>query len=106
MKMRFSPVSFAVTYCVIYVVALSKEAALFMYYPRVKQFAWGWDPLQDAGPGMAWYGLIASAALAGIIVAVVLPEEKLLSALNRFLWTIPLSAMLGTVYLMRNFFFL
>ncbi|MGE3600602.1 MAG: hypothetical protein AB7N70_34180 [Dehalococcoidia bacterium] len=106
MKQRFSPVIFGMTYCVVYVVALSREAALFLYYPRVGRFAWGWDSLPDAGPSMAWYGLMASAALAGIITGVVLAQEKLLVMLQRFLWMFPMFAMVGTAYLMRHFFLL
>lgn len=106
MKLRFSPVIFGLTYCVVYVVALSREAAIFLYYPRVRRFAWGWDPLQDVGPSMAWFGLMASSALAGVIAGVVLANEDLLVTPRRFLWILPMFALLGAVYLMRHFFFL
>lgn len=105
MKLRFSPVVFGITYCIAYIAVLSKDAALFRYYPQTRQFSWGWAPLSDVGPGMAWYGLMASAAVAGIVLALILPHEKIALALRNRLWWFPLFAMVGCVYLMKQFFF-
>lgn len=104
MKLGFSPVVFAITYCVTYIAALSKDAALFKYYPQTKQFSWGWVSLPDVGPGMAWYGIMANAALAGVVLAAIVPQDRLASALRDRLWWFPLFAMVGCVYLMKHFF--
>src|SRR5262249_41472054 len=104
MKLRLSPVVFAITYCIAYIVVLSQGAALFRYYPRTHRLAWGWAPLQDNGPPITWYGLIASAAIAGIVPALIFPQDKLASVLRNRLWLFPLFALLGCIYLMRHFF--
>lgn len=103
--MKFSPVVFGLVYLCVYVVVLAKDWALFIYYPQVGQFSWGWNRLAGIGPGMAWYGLMASAAAAALPVAAVVSDDKATNALRNCLWLFPLGAMLGCVYLMKHFFF-
>lgn len=103
--MKFSPVIFGVAYCIAYVAVLSVDAALFKYYPQTGQFSWGWQRLEGVGPSMAWYGLMANAGLAALILAWVVPGEKFAAAMRNKLWLFPLIAMLGCLYLMRIFFF-
>jgi hypothetical protein len=105
MKRYLSPVVFSIVYCVVYIVVLSMDAPLFKYYPQSRQFSWGWQSLQGVGPAMAWYGLMAYAAIAGIVASAVDREEKLAGLLRNRLWLFLLAAMLGCLYLMKHFFF-
>jgi hypothetical protein len=105
MKIRLSPVTFTVVYCISYIAVLALDAPLFRYYPAVKQFAWEWQLLEGVGPAMAWYGLMASAALVALGAATVVPSQPIAARLRNYLWCVPLAAVLGCVFLMRQFFF-
>lgn len=105
MESRISPVAFALAYCVAYTVVLALDWPLFNYYPQVGEFTWGWDsPLENAGPSMAWYGLMASAGGIALVCAVIIRDRVAATALRNALWLFPLGAMLACVYLMRIFF--
>jgi hypothetical protein len=105
MKLRVSSVVFSIVYCVAYLLVLALEWPLFRYYPTVKSFTWGWQSLQNSGPAMAWYGLMATAALFAIVAAVVIPSRYVAELLKGWLWIFPVITMLGCVYLMGPFFF-
>lgn len=105
MKRYISPVIFSVVYCIAYIVVLSMDAPLFKYYPQSGQFSWGSRSLQGVGPAMAWYGLMANAAIAGLLAGLVVRDEKLAGLLRNQLWLFLLAAMIGCLYLMRHFFF-
>jgi hypothetical protein len=102
--MRASPVVFGVVYCIAYVIVLSMDAALFKYYPQTGDFSWGWQTLEGVGPGMAWYGLMANAGIAALVLSFVVPDQKLAASMKNTLWVFPLFAMVGCLYLMKHFF--
>lgn len=104
MKLRISPVVFTLVYCVAYIAVLSMDAALFRYYPQTGEFSWGWIALTEAGPGMAWYGLMANAAIAAVLLGTIVPERSIAVSLRNFLWLFPAGAMAACVYLMKHFF--
>ncbi len=56
------------------------------------------------GPAMAWYGLMADAGIAALILALAIPDRLLDRALRNYLWLFPGGAMLVCVYLLRVFF--
>ena len=101
MKPRFSPVAFSLAWCLAYVVALATDGALFRYYPLTGQFTWGHATLADVGPMMAWYGLMATAALVAVPVAWLLPAAWLAKALRNWLWLVPAFALLACAWMMR-----
>ena len=104
MKRVISPVAFSVAYCIAYIVVLSVDLPLFKYYPQTGQFSWGAHGLQGVGPGMAWYGLMAYAAIAGVLVGLVDRDDRLAGLLRNRLWLFLFAAMLGCLYLMKHFF--
>ncbi len=101
MKPRFSTVAFSLVFSLAYLVALSFDGALFRYYPLTGQFTWGHVSLTDAGPAMAWYGLLATAAVAALPAALLLPQATLAARLRNLLWVLPVVALLGSAWLMR-----
>ena len=103
--MKISPVVFGVVYCIAYAVVLSMDAALFKYYPQTGDFSWGWTRLEGVGPSMAWYGLMANAGIAALVVGMLDRNEKLAAVMRNKLWLVPLAAMLACAYFMRIFFF-
>ena len=104
MKPSFSPVLFSVAFCVAYVAAFALNAPLFSYYPLPGSFVWGSRALVDAGPSMAWYGLMSSAALVALPVAMIVPERWVLNRVRAGLWLVPCAAMLACAWLLRQFF--
>jgi hypothetical protein len=101
---RFSPVTFSIAFSVAYAVVFALNLPLFYYYPLHHDFSWGATALKGIGPPMAWYGLMASAAIIAVLCAVVIPERLLARPLRNFVWIFPCAAMLTCVYLLRHFF--
>jgi hypothetical protein len=105
MDSRISPVVFAIAYCIAYTIVLAFDWPLFKYYPQTGDFTWGWHaPLENAGPSMAWYGLMATAGGVALLCAAVFRDRVVAAVLRNSLWLFPFGAMLACVYLMRIFF--
>ena len=101
---RFSPGVFLVAFCGAYAVFLALDLPLFRYYPLNGDFSWWTTVLEDAGPGMAWYGLLANGAIVAAVAAVVVPGRLAEPVLRGRFWLFPMALMLFTAYLMRQFF--
>ena len=104
MNSRFAPAVFLAAFCCSYVLVFALDWPLFRYYPLKGRFNWGAANLPDIGPGMAWYGLLASAGLIATLAALLLPDRLLQRALSNRLWLFPVAAMLACVFLLRQFF--
>ena len=63
MRLRFSPITFMLAYCLVYIAALLWDLPAFRYYPLHGQLSWGPTVVKGLGPAMAWYGIMAEAAL-------------------------------------------
>jgi hypothetical protein len=105
MKLRFSPVTFAVAFCCAYAIAFWDNVPLFLYYPLHGDFQWGHTAVKGSiGPAMAWYGLMADAGIAATFLAFCVPNRLADRALRGYFWVFPCGAMLVCVYLLRVFF--
>ena len=104
MNTRFAPAVFLAVFCCVYVLVFALDCPLFRYYPLNGTLNWGRGTLQGIGPGMAWYGLLGSAALPATIGAVLVPDRVLDSFMRNRLWLFPLAAMLVCLFLLRQFF--
>jgi hypothetical protein len=105
MKLRFSPITFMVVFCCAYALVFWLNKPLFLYYPQIGVLHWGPTRLNGAvGPLMAWYGLMADAAIAAIIPAFLIPNHFLDRILRNYFWVFPCGAMLVCLYLLRVFF--
>ncbi|MFO0334702.1 MAG: hypothetical protein ACK53C_06645 [Pseudomonadota bacterium] len=94
---------FTVGFCVAYPLVFARDWALFLYYPVSGRFHWG-NAAQDVGPPMHWYGLVATAALAGLVVAMVGRDAWLTPRVLRWATLTPCIAMFGALILLRQFF--
>jgi hypothetical protein len=103
-RLRLAPTTFMIAYCCVYIFVLAMNLPLFMYYPLHGDFAWGWQGLKGAGPAMAWYGLMANAAIVAVVVAVCVPNRLPDRALRNCLWLVPVAAIVACTFLMRGFF--
>jgi hypothetical protein len=104
-KLRGSPLVFSVIFCIAYVAAFFGELPLMRYYPVPQEWAWGpTDDVVRSGPMMAWYGLVASAALVAGLGAFILREQWIAGAFRNWLWVWPCAALAACIVLLRAFF--
>lgn len=105
-RFRFAATPFLIGYCCAYAVVFAMNWPLFVYFPLVGEWHWGAaEGLSGKGPGMAWYGLIASAAIAGGILAAVTPPSLSERLTRNYLWVFPVGCMLVSVFLLRQLLF-
>src|SRR3954463_13888217 len=70
---------FGVSFAILYVVCDMGAFPMFTYHPGPNRFDFGFaPPRRDEGPGMYWYGWIATSALGASLLgllAAMLPEK-------------------------------
>jgi len=103
-RSRFSAATFTAVFCVAYIVVFALDLPLFRYWPLNGDWTWGRATLQDAGPAMAWYGLMANAGIVALVAAFVVPDRFATRLLGNRLWLFPMAAMAACVFLLRQFF--
>jgi hypothetical protein len=101
---RLTPV-FSALFAIAYVIIEQNNLALFTYHPRINE--WGlWTEAPRNGPGMYWFGWLASSALvAGGLTLAAAPLLRDKPAPTIIGWVVPLVCMVLFVYLLRAFFF-
>jgi hypothetical protein len=104
---RVFPV-FTPVFAVLYLAAMDNNLALASYFPRPRQ----WYALTvtglpaSAGPGMYWYGWLATAFVGAAIaaaLALALPQ-RWLAAARVAAWAAPLGVVACLVYILRGWF--
>jgi hypothetical protein len=105
MRLALSPATFSVAFCMAYVAAFLMNLPLFRYYPVARQWAWGAaDAVTRPGPTIVWYGLMASALLAALGVALIVPDRWTMASCRGWLWIWPYAAVAACAVLLRAFF--
>ena len=117
--MTFSPsfrrfaFAYGTAFAVFYVVALSRDLALFTVFPSLGVVLLGTQHAQDAAPSMGgvpamyWYGWTATAAIGALIpgfIAMFFPEQWTRRIWLGWLWAVPVFAMVACVYLTMPWF--
>ena len=98
---------FAAVYAVIYLIAVEKNYALFTYHPALAEFGWGVQAAKD-GPAMYWYGWMATAGIAALVVAMIaslVPKRAAELLAPSWAWAVPLAVLVAFAWLLRGFFF-
>ena len=108
MNVRAIPVAivFAVTYSIVYFLAVWHNYALFTYHPVLGEVAWGVEKSRD-GPAMYWYGWMSTAALSAIaasVVACLLPASLLQRLWSGWTWVVASGVLVLIAYMLRNYF--
>jgi hypothetical protein len=96
-------VAFSLVAVPVYVAGYYTGTPLFYYYPQVQRLAF--TQLAGAGFAMMWYGWIASAILAGLIAAFVVPRRWLDRLPLDFTWIMLLAALMAIFLYERRWFF-
>jgi hypothetical protein len=104
MKLQFGPITFGVVFSIAYAAVFVLNMPLFMYFPQVGLFNWGNGVVPNAGPGMAWYGLMATSALIALPLSFLVPDRFLDKILHNYVWVVPVVAMLVCLYQLKNWF--
>ncbi len=102
MSRYFSPRIFSLIFGCAYTLAVIYNLPLFYYFPAVKHFSLHDLPLETFGPGMSWFGWIATAALAAILAAVmfplILPKRWIDQMPSGVFWLVPLAMLIGGLF--------
>ena len=99
-------ISFASAYSIIYVLAVEYNWSLFTYSPATGQLGLLRTPA-TVGPTMYWYGWVATAALGGAALAMLItlvPEGIAKGIRPELAWIVPMIALLVLCYLLRGYF--
>jgi len=104
MKLQFGPIAFAAVFSLTYAAVFFFNLPLFQYFPQEAMFSWGRTIIPNAGPGMAWYGLMTDAALVALPLSFLIPDPFLDKIFRNYFWVFPCAAMLVCLYLLRNLF--
>lgn len=100
---RFSPPFFSIGLCLAYMPVFTFDWPLFLYYPLHGAFSrTALGP--ESGPAMHWYGLMATAALAGLVAALIGRDSWIAEGARRWLWLVPALTMIEILYPLRVFF--
>ena len=99
---RFGPITFMIVFCCTYAAVFFFNVPLFLYYPLHGDFAWGMKPLTGVGPGMAWYGLMADAGIAALVLALIVPDRLPDRLFRNYFLLFPCAAMFVCVYMLRH----
>jgi hypothetical protein len=99
------PMVFTMTWCIVYVLAVELNLALYTYHPVLGEFGL-WAQAPREGPAMYWYGWLATSGAAASILGLAaghlpLPIDRLPAWLS---WAIPICAMLAFIWILHGFF--
>jgi hypothetical protein len=95
--------AFSLSASITYTLAYYFNWPLFRYYPAVNQISWHAQS-PTAGASILWYGWLATAVLAGVVIAVVLPTHWVKRVWDDIQWSIPLGLVIAVlIYEMRWF---
>lgn len=99
----FSSPAFSCAFCVIYPLAYHLKLIPFAYYPLVSQ--WHHSPMPpEFGPGMAWYGLLATSTVLSLPIGFVVRSSRLDARLAALGWVFSLGGAASILFLLRTFF--
>ena len=100
---------FSVAFAVLYVLAMDNNWALFTYLPRSKEFypLVFIPPAPRLGPGMYWYGWLATSAIGAALVAAaaaLVPAGWASRRWSDLTWAVPIAVLLVIVFILRGWF--
>jgi hypothetical protein len=98
MKLARALTGFSVTFVLLYPFAVFNSWSMFRYYPSIHTFSF---VRLSAGNAIQWYGWLVTCLIAGLVVggiAYVLPERGATSNWLRWVWIVPVIAILGSLW--------
>jgi hypothetical protein len=99
---RFAVFSLVSTF--VYVLAYNFGWQLFRYYPLLNRVTIGALPAKESGPTMMYYGWMGTAALAGLAVALIVPNRFAARVPSATGWIVPLLLVAFTLVYEKHWF--
>jgi hypothetical protein len=96
---------FSVVFGVVYFAAFYTIFAPFRYYPVLERFTLDALPLEDAGPAILWYAWVATAAVAALVAAAIVPRSLAERLPHSVVWIVPALLLVATLVYERTWFF-
>jgi hypothetical protein len=87
---------FSLIACIVYTLAYYFDWSLFQYYLEENRFHFTVQP-PSSGPPILWYGWLATAVLAGGVIALAVPRRLLTRLLPDLVWLIPSALILAAL---------
>ena len=81
---------FSLVSTVVYVLAYNFGWQAFRYYPLLNRVSLDPLPAKESGPAMMYYGWMATAAIAGLVVALIVPPKYAAKLPSAVAWVVPL----------------
>lgn len=80
---------------IIYLAADIYRFPMFTYFPAANEIHWGWVAMsEELGPGMYWYGWLATAAFSAGLTSFILVRSSSMTKVSlviaRYLWLLPI----------------
>jgi len=100
-------IAFAVTFAVVYSIAVWKNYALFTYHPATNEFGLGVEKPREGGLAMYWYGWMATAGIAASVASLAacyLPQRLTSRLWPGLSWAVPLAALVFFAWLLKGYF--
>ena len=95
---------FTLVATVAYVLAYNFNWALFRYYPLLNKVSLEALPAKTSGPTMMYYGWMATAAIAGLIAALIVPSKIAAKLPSSVAWVVPLLLVAFTLVYEKHWF--
>ena len=95
---------FSLVSTIIYVLAYNFGWQLFRYYPLLNRVSLDALPAKASGPVMMYYGWMGTAALAGLAVALIVPNRFAAKVPSAVGWIVPLLLVAFTLVYEKHWF--
>jgi hypothetical protein len=100
MKTHARAMMFSVTFCIVYTFAYYFDLSPVKYYPLANEIVLE----MHAGPVILWYGWVFTAALAGLIVAAIVPRRWAARVSPDILWVVGIMAVVAVFMYEKRWF--
>ena len=95
---------FSLVSATVYVLAYNFGWQAFRYYPLLNRFSIEALPPKPSGPTMMYYGWMATAAIAGLFVALIVPNKYAAKVPSATGWIVPLLLIAFTLVYEKHWF--
>ena len=95
---------FTLVATVVYVLAYNFGWQAFRFYPALNRVSLDPLPAKESGPTMMYYGWIATALIAGLVVALIVPPKYAAKLPAAVAWVVPLLLVAFTLVYEKHWF--
>ena len=97
-------VVFSLVSTVVYVLAYNFGWQAFRFYPALNRVSLDPLPAKESGPAMMYYGWMGTALIAGLVVALIVPNKYAAKLPSAVAWVVPLLLVAFTLVYEKHWF--